>query len=471
MDEIPLSLLRKAYDPETFRREGHRLIDLLSDYLAASAAGEVPVVAWRSPDEQARDFALPSTAGELTEIAARYLARANHLQHPRCLGHQVPPPLPVAALADLMLALTNNSAAVYEMSPAGTAMERACLEWLSGRLGLPRGSDGVFTAGGTLGNLTALLAARQCRAVGDAWNEGNEERFAVLASEHAHYSVARAARILGWGARGVVTLPVDDRFRIDVTRVRERAREARQNGLSPLALVATAGSTSTGSFDDLEALAEICREEGLWLHVDAAHGGAAALSPTYRRLLAGIDRADSIVVDAHKMMGCPSLTTAVLFRDGENSYRVFSQQASYLFEGKRPAWYDLAQRTLECTKRPIGARLWIALARHGEATLAAIVERCFSLGRALADRIEAAPDFELLQRPDANIVCFRLRGVDPIQKRARQRLRESGSFYLVETRLRERTWLRSAIMNPLTTEADLDALLVALRDAAEGVPK
>lgn len=453
--------LSAAYDPETFRREGHALIDRLSDYLAAAKARDLPVVDWREPEDQAKDWEIPSQTMSLNEIAERYLARSIHLQHPRCLGHQVPPPLPAAALGDLLLALTNNSAAVYEMSPAGTSMERAAVRWLAQKLALSATADGIFTAGGSLGNFTGLLAARQSLGDRDIWEKGSEgEPLAVLASEHAHYSISRAARILGWGAKGVIPVRTDDSFRIEPSALPAALSEASRRGRRPVAVVATSGSTATGSFDPLEEIAAFCSREGLWLHVDGAHGGAAAISQSHKHLVRGIELADSVVIDAHKLLGCPSLTTALLFRDGESSFKVFSQQASYLFAETRPAWFDFAQRTLECTKRPIGARLWVVLAQQGEATLSAIVDRCFELGTALGNRVEQNEKLELLVRPAANIVCFRLKNAtDEAQSRIRKRLRDRGLFYVVETRLRNAIWLRCAIMNPLTTEADLDALL------------
>jgi L-2,4-diaminobutyrate decarboxylase len=472
--------LREAFDPEAFRARGHALIDQLADHLAASLARpDAPVLPWAEPAEQrARwpaTFPAPGGGGDL---AGRALAASIRLHHPRYVGHQTAPALPAGALADLVSAFLNNGMAVYEMGPAATAAEQNVLAWLAGALGFGPGAGGALTSGGSLGNLTALLAARQARAGFDVWDGGAlaGPPLALLASDQAHYCVDRAARILGWGAGGVVRVPCDERFRLRADGLEPALARARAAGRRPVALVACAGSTATGAYDPLEPAAEFCARHGLWLHVDGAHGAAAALSPKYRHLLAGVERADSVVWDAHKMLLLPALVTAVIYRDGARAPEAFRQSASYLFGagGGASGDDDLAQRTLECTKRMLGYQLYAALAAHGPAPFAAFVERSYDLARAFARAVREAPDFELAVEPEANIVCFRLRprGLEPggplddVQARARDRVVRDGAFYLVRTRLPAGLFLRVALMNPFTTEADLDDLLSALRRAA-----
>ena len=268
---------------------------------------------------------------------------------------------------------------------------------------MPAGADGVFTSGGSAGNLTALLAARQARAGFDVWSDGNAGGAAaglpLLRPRRTTRSVARC-RSWAWGRRPPgrcrwTTLPPGP-AQLPAAR---RAAEAR--GRRVIGVVASACSTATGAFDPLEAIADFCERGGLWLHVDGAHGASARFSDRHRSLVQGIARADSVVWDAHKLMLMPALVTAVIFRDGRRSYEAFAQQASYLFADVSPEqqWFNLAGRTLECTKLMMSLKVYAALALHGPAFFGGYVDGMFALAQAFADALEAAPDFELAAAP------------------------------------------------------------------------
>jgi L-2,4-diaminobutyrate decarboxylase len=479
MDGISTAL-SSAYDPERFRREGHALVDQLADYLRAAESRALPVLPWEEPEAQLGNWsdALPATPSvSLSELMARVLAGSNHLHQPRYVGHQVTAPLPSSALVHMVTALLNNGTGVYEMGPISNPMERSALRWMARQAGLPAVADGVLTSGGSVGNLTALLAARQARADQDVWNAGaaGGPPLAILASNETHYSVRRAVQIMGLGEAGVVPVPVDERFRLQPEALPAAAAQAERSGRRVFAVVASAGSTSTGNFDPLEPVADFCRQRGFWFHVDGAHGAAAVLSPKYASLTAGISGADSLVWDAHKMMLLPALLTAVLFRDGRNSYQAFAQKADYLFhEDADGEWWNSGLRTLECTKRMMGVELWGALALHGTQMFSDYVTQMFDLGRTFAAMVRESRDFELAVEPDCNIVCFRhlpraATDLDGCQETIRQRLLSEGSFYLVQTRLRGRVYLRVTLINPLTTEGDLVALLEAIRSTARRI--
>jgi len=329
-------------------------------------------------------------------------------------------------------------------------------------LGLPGETLGVLTSGGSLGNLTALLAARAARLA-----PGEEP--AILVGEQAHYSIGRAARAMGLGDAGVVLVPSDARFRLRCPALPEALAEARRRGRTPFAVVGSACSTATGAFDPLEGLADFAAEHGLHLHVDGAHGAALALSPRYRPRLAGIERADSVVWDAHKMLRVPSLCTAVLFRDPRVSAGAFEQQASYLFRAENQ--WDLAQRTFECTKRMMSLPLYAVLAGRGEEALTAFVESRVELAARFAALVQESPDLELAVEPECNIVCFRPRGLGAAAVDAiRARIVASGAFYVVATTLTvagtPQRFLRVSLMHPETTLDDLVALLATVRAEA-----
>ncbi|MBK7878332.1 MAG: pyridoxal-dependent decarboxylase [Planctomycetes bacterium] len=462
-----------SFSPDAFRRAGHALVDRLADHLERARRRELPALPRVDTDAERarwRLSAAPRGLDALPALIDEVVLRSNHLHHPGYVGHQVSAPHPIAALGELVAGFLNNGMAVYEMGPAATAIERELVAWFARELGLPADADGVFTSGGSIGNLTALLAMRELRAGDSAWEHGTrgKPQLCVLVSEQAHYSIARATRILGWGRDGALGVAVDAQYRMRVDALEERLARAREDGFQVLGVVGSACTTATGAFDPLERVADVCAREGLWLHVDGAHGSPAALSPKYRALVAGIERADSVVADAHKMLLVPALSTAVLFRRGRDSWATFAQEATYLFSGN--SW-DHAQRTLECTKRMLALPLYLLLECVGRDELARHVERCFDLARTFAAQLRAADDFELAVEPQANIVCFRhtprgAEDLDGLQARLRERVLARERFYLVQTRLDGALWLRTTLINPFTTEADLAELLDALRAAA-----
>jgi L-2,4-diaminobutyrate decarboxylase len=231
-----------------------------------------------------------------------------------------------------------------------------------------------------------------------------------------------------------------------------------------IALVASACASATGSIDPLDAIADWCEQRDVWLHVDGAHGASAVMSSRYRELVRGIERADSVVWDAHKMLALPSLVTAVLFRDGARSFEAFSQEASYVFgTDSRSSWSDFGQRNMECTKRMMSVTFYATVSLVGTALLDDYVTRQFDLARRFATMIEDAPDFELAVQPECNIVCFRLTGCTDHDRLRDRVVKENGSFYLTRTTLSGRAHLRVTLMNPFTDEADLAALLETLR--------
>ena len=465
--------LSQAYDPESFRAAGHRLVDDLADYLARTAAGELPVLASVAPqdllDEIAAEFPLEPTddvIGTLMEV----VRQSTRVHHPRYMGHQIAAPVPNAVLAEMTTSLLNNGMAIYEMGQLHTVMERHVVRFLASLLGFPAEADGILTGGGSLGNLTALLAARQAKAGHDIWTEGQSEPLAVLVSDQAHYSVARSVQIMGWGAGGAVPVPTDANFRMRADRLTQCLRQARGEGRSVLAVVASSCSTATGSFDPLPEIAEFCAEEGLWLHVDGAHGASLALSNRHRDRLAGVERADSVVWDLHKMMGLPALNTAVLFRDGDRSYEAFAQDASYLFDRQEldRTWFNTGERVMECTKRGMSVTAYCMLRGLGTKFFTENVDRLVDRTRELAALLNRAEDFEIATEPQANILCFRhrppgLEALDAHQTRVRRSILQRGTFYIVQTRLRGAVWLRVTVMSPSTTARDLEDLVAEVR--------
>ncbi len=394
-------------------------------------------------------------ASALGQLVAEYLRRSTHLQDPGFMAHQVAVPHFASALADLVSGMTNNGMAIYEMGPPAVAMERAVLAWMRRHVGFVEGS-GVLVHGGSIANLTALLAARAA-ACPSAWRDGVRGDLVVLAPESSHYSMSRAVAIAGLGERAIVALPTDDLGVVRPEGLQPTLDKVRAAGQKPIAVVANACATATGLYDPIAAIADFCATHGLWLHVDGCHGASALLSPAHRHLLAGVERASSLVWDAHKMLRTSVLCAAVLFRDADAASRTFQQDAKYFrsdVDADRPNLFPLA---IECTKTALGLKLFLPLAFLGEHGLAEHVASAYQRAARFHDVIAARHGFACAYRPQSNILCFRYGDGD--QERIRRRLLAEGRFHLSSTTFCDRRWLRIVVMNEATDEATIDALL------------
>jgi L-2,4-diaminobutyrate decarboxylase len=371
-----------------------------------------------------------------------------------------------SAIADLVHGVINQPMSIYEMGPAAHAMERVVVEWMAEKVGWPEGAGGVLTHGGSLATLTALLAARAAAAP-DAWTDGVDGSLAVLAPPSAHYSVKRSVAMLGLGERAVVDLEVDEYERIVPDALGDALERCQAAGRRPMALVAAACATSTGLHDDLEAVGRFCREHGIWFHADAAHGGPALLSPEHRHFLDGIEAADSVIWDAHKMMRTSALAAAVLLREDWRLEAAFRQTAAYLiYEESGEAGPSLLERQVECTKAPLGMRMFMNLAFRGEDGIGRYVAEQYDKTIRLWELIAARPGFECLSRPESNILCFRY-GSDPeLQVRLRERLLRDRRFHLSSTEVNGERWLRMTVMATATGEETIEALLDAIEEIA-----
>jgi L-2,4-diaminobutyrate decarboxylase len=302
---------------------------------------------------------------------------------------------------------------------------------------------------------------------------------AVLASETVHYSLSRVIRMMGWGEGGLVVVPVDECHRLKAEALPEALARAKAQGRHVIGVIGNGCCTATGAFDPLPQMADFCEANGLWFHVDGAHGASAVLSARYKHLAQGIERADSVIWDPHKMMMMPALVTAVLYKKAANQYQTFAQEASYLFAADDPRAMDepfnLAHRSLECTKKMMGFKLYATLMCYGEELFDDYLTQTFDLARCLYEKLQAHPQFEALMAPESNIVCFRLippgvseAALDPLQAQVRETVVQGGRFYLVKTQLNGRLYLRTTLMNPFTTAADFDTLLETLVQASAG---
>jgi L-2,4-diaminobutyrate decarboxylase len=491
MSDSETCLISQAYSSELFSAAAGHWKSLLTEHLQRLQAGNSKVLNWVPPDESIASAAQwmnaalakqsDGPAEGVRKLFAQMLASGQNLHHPHYIGHQVPAAVPLAGLFDAVSSVTNQVMAIYEMGPWATAVEYALLGALCRKVGWnDQHSSGLLTHGGSLANLTALLTARNV-SIADSWKTGIPSGTTLVTNADVHYCVTRTAGILGLGAQNVARVPLDGRRRMDVAALERTLTELRTSGRAVIAVSACAGSTPTGAFDDLKGISEVCRRHGVWLHVDAAHGGALLFSRKHRHKLEGIAEADSIVWDAHKMLFVPALCTAVLYRNKAHRFETFQQDAPYLFDPSAPGMADIdsGMRTVECTKRATGFGLWGLWCLFGEELFEQLVDHTLGMTRHLYQLLLAETDFQTLHEPECNILAFRylppelrtasLERQNAFQREVRTRLIRSGEFYIVQTTLDGMAALRITVMNPLTTTRDLQELLDSLKRTGQQV--
>ena len=462
-------------DWEAFRAALHEAADAVVDDLAG--VRERP--AWRPIPDKVKDAltAAPPPDGEPLEATyARFRALIAPYPtgnvHPRFFGWVHGAGTPAGVLAALLAAGMNANVGGREH--AAVYVERQVVAWFAGLFGFPAGASGILTSGTSMGNLLALVAARDAAGAGDG-------RLVAYAAAGAHDSLAKALAIAGLGREALRTAAVDDALRIDLSDLRRRIAADRAAGLRPFAVVGTAGTVDTGACDPLDALADLCREEALWFHVDGAFGALAALSDRHAALVRGIGRADSLAFDAHKWLQVPYATGCVLVRDEAAHRAPFASAPAYLGRAERGTaagapWY--ADYGLELSRPFRALAVWFTLRHYGPRRLGEAIARTCDLAAALGQRIAAADDLELLAPVALNIVCFRLRpagvaeqGLDRLNEVIAIAVQESGAAVPSTTRIGGKRALRVCIVNHRTREDDLDVLLGAVRAAGATIAR
>jgi glutamate/tyrosine decarboxylase-like PLP-dependent enzyme len=464
-------------DWERFRRLLHAAVDGVVDDLA----GVRDEPAWRPvPDAVKAALREPLPLGG--EPLEATLARFDELirpyptgnRHPRFFGWVHGAGNAAGVLAELLAAGMNANVGGREH--AAVYVERAVVAWFAKLFGFPPEASGILTSGTSMGNLLAVVAARDAALVDDARENGIAGvPLTAYAGSGVHDSVAKALRIAGLGTSSLRLIDVDASFAIDLDNLRERIAADRAAGQRPFLVVATAGSVDTGAFDRLDALADLCAAEGLWLHVDGAFGALTIASPAHAHLVAGIERADSLAFDAHKWLHAPYAVGCVLFRDERAHRAAFSSAPAYLGRAELGAaagapWF--ADYGPELSREFRALKVWFTLRHYGIDRLGASIAKTCDLAAALAARVDAANDLELLAPVALNVVCFRYRppgldepALDRLNEAIAIAVHESGAAVPSTTRIGGKRALRACIVNHRTREEDLDVLIDAVRKA------
>jgi aromatic-L-amino-acid/L-tryptophan decarboxylase len=422
---------------DSFRRDAEAAVNWAADYL--ERVGDLPVAAQVEPGHVRSSLpASPPDQGEpfsalLRDLDEKILPGITHWNHPRFLAYFANTGSEPGVLAELLAATLNVNGMLWGTSPAATEVELLAVDWLRQLIGLPEGLHGHIEDTASVSTIAALAAARELRPGGT-----------VLASEHANFSVAKAARLVGLPFKA---LPVDDGFRL-----RSEAVEAEIEGAA--VVVATSGTTSSTAVDPIPELADLCESSGAWLHVDAAYAGAAAVCEEFRWALAGAERADSVVVNAHKWLFTPMNCSCIWTRQPEAFFRAFSADPVYMPERAADVM-DLKDYGPRLGRSFLGLKLWAVLRCYGREGLQALIREHVRLARLFAAWVEEADGWEVVVPPDFSVVCFRCEGSDDENEALLERVNASGEVLLSHTRLNERFVLRLAIGNARTTEADI----------------
>jgi aromatic-L-amino-acid/L-tryptophan decarboxylase len=465
--------------PDRFRVIGHQLIDQIADLLAAIPRG--PVTRDESPsavrDALGLNGPLPQDgedpAGLVDGLARAIGDHSLFNGHPRFFGYITASPAPIGMLADLLASALNPNVGGWLLGPAASEIEGQTVRWIAELIGYPSDCGGLLVSGGNMANVVCFLAAR---AAGARWdvradgvNDGSRPVLRCYASAETHTWIQKAADLTGIGTAGIRWIPTDDRLRMDVGKLASRLAADKAAGDLPFIVVGTAGSVSTGAVDPLVEIGSLCREQGVWFHVDGAYGGFAAAVPDASADLRALSDADSLAVDPHKWLYAPLEAGCALVRDGEALRRAFSYHPPYYhFEEKATNYVDFGPQNSRGFR---ALKVWLALRQAGASGYRRMIGDDIALSRAMADAVAAHPELELVTQ-DLSITTFRfvpadLRGnesqavrdyVDSLNRALLDALQHGGEVFVSNAVISGRYVLRACIVNFHTSLDDVRAV-------------
>ena len=373
--------------------------------------------------------------------------------------------MPFAMMADMLAAGMNPHMAGFNQAPR--QVEEKVLDWLREMMGFPEGASGMLTSGGSMASTTGLAVARFAKAGYDVRQEGlwSASQMVVYGSTETHSWASKAVELLGMGRDSLRLVRTHEDLTMDLTALQEAISLDRAQGLQPIAVLATAGTVNTGATDDLNAIADICAKERIWMHVDGAFGALARLSPRYCHVVDGLERADSVAFDLHKWMYLPFEIACLLVRDGETHRATFAQEASYispLDRGTIQGGLNFADYGIELTRSFKALKAWMCLKAYGIKKFGAVIEQNIEQAQVLARLIDAHPKLERMAPAPMNVVCFRYKGtgnLDKLNKEILFRLQEQGRAVPSSTIINDDFCLRACIVNHRTRFDDIQRLV------------
>ncbi len=451
-----------------------RVTRLVAQHLAADAPSTGATVADLAPAVDAVDLDRPAADldAALAEVTDIYLRDAIWFHHPSYVAHLNCPVALPAVLAEGIISAVNTSVDTWDQSAGGTLVEQRLIRWTAGRIGFGETADGVFTSGGTQSNLQGLLLAR-----GEAvrrHGEGVQSRLRVLATEHSHFSVIKAARIMGLHPSAVIAVPTDETGGMSTAALGAELDGIRERGETAMAVVATAGTTDLGVIDPVAAIADLAADHGAWLHVDAAYGGGLLTSLRRRHLLDGIKRADSVTVDFHKTFFQPVSSSAIVVRDGATLGHV-THHADYL-NPRTAVTPNQVDKSLQTTRRFDALKLWLTLRVTGADAVGEMFDEVIDRAHQVWEVLRDDERFEVAVEPVLSTVLMRYRpkgvGVtdaDSLNPRIRHALLDDGSVMVAGTTIDGRAWLKFTLLNPQTSLAHLRGIIETIAATGEAL--
>jgi glutamate/tyrosine decarboxylase-like PLP-dependent enzyme len=482
--------------PEEFRRWGEAALDAAAHYLESLATRRVYPKTTAAEIREKLDRHLPVEPVDFDQLLDAFrnviveLSRQN--AHPRMFGYVQSPGTGVAAIADLLTSVLNANLTAWRSAPAPVELERLTIDWIKQLLGYDKNGGGLFVSGGSMANLAGLAAARGAKFAPESLNEGVHsigKKMCIYGSRETHHSIEKAATLLGIGRDNFRKIDVDKDYKIRIDQLSARIEGDVAAGHIPICVVANAGTVMTGAVDPLQSVGDVARRFNLWMHVDAAYGGFAAMCPSVRSMFAGIDLADSVALDPHKWLYIPADCGCVLYRDPAAARAAFALDAEYTrvigqAADEAFAFWDYGP---ELSRRFRALKVWMVLKGIGVKALGEAVEKNIACARHLQQLVTNSDDFEMLAPVELSIFCFRyvpddlrreLPGageqrrrqideeLDAFNERLLVALQLDGSSYLSNALINGRFSLRGCVMNYRTSLRDMEILLEDLRRVA-----
>ena len=470
-----------AIPADEFRRIAGQAVDFLAAYYETLADRPVLVPTTSQEIRRRIDERLPSQGAgfdellhTLRDVICEY---SRHNAHPRFFGYVSSPGTAITAVGSMLAAALNINATCWRSAPSGTDLEHLTIDWLKQMLGYPPEAAGLLTSGGSMANFAALAAARSRKAPVNVVREGMAaagRRMCLYVSEEGHFSVAKAAGMLGIGESNVRSVKTDDQLRMDVEDLSRVIEADLAAGHLPFCVVASAGTTATGAFDPLGPIADVARRHDLWLHVDAAYGGFAALAPSAWHLFERIAEADSVTLDPHKWLYLPVGCGCVLYKDPAAARAAFQHGAEYarvigLERDEAFAFWDYGP---ELTRPFRALDLWLLIKYAGAERLSQAIEDNIACAEYFQGLVNVSDDFEMLAPVGLSVFCFRYKpenftgDLDALNERLLVEVQRAGSTYLSNAKVHGHFALRGCVLNYRTTKSDMERVLEDVRKAA-----
>lgn len=486
----PLDYL-KVFDPSLFEEHSTIIVNKLEEYLSISQH-KVKGLDLREPNELLEEVNALMTStknisseDKLKSIVDLYLQTGVQANSPGYMGRQFSSVFPLAGVFDFISSMLSQPSSFYEAAQLPSIVRVYMAKELNKFINYPEGEyDMITTSGGSLANLTALLSARNYYFP-EFWSKGfssikKDEIPAIAASEEAHYSIIRTMEMLGFNKQQIIKLPVNSKRQVDIRKTQSTLDKAKKDGLKVFCIVATAATTAIGAFDPINELAEVAQKNDCWLHIDGAHGASFLLSEKHKHKLKGIEKADSITWDAHKMMFIPGTCSMLFYKNKDRSTLAFKQKASYVFEKEEDQYskYDGAKKNIECTKRPMIMNLWAVWTSYGPKVFEQKIDFLCNLISRAYEHLLLDYDFETLHKPEANMLCFRYKPkninsnyVKDFQISIRNQLKSNGNFFISKVNIDGEPALRVVFMNHKIKLSHFKMLLVEIKKIGNDIIK